>query len=282
MEKSCIIFACTILSEDRLFVLKEFLDEFRKDFYDSDIYVGINPESVKSVEDLFIESKLNIVAMERAPSSLYDFSDASAYQMALKLAKSVGKSYENYWFIHTKGAVNPYSNYLRKWYIDNLMQDRAYIEGFMSKHTDIGSYGLLGLEYDANRSYSETDVEVSLFEDNITESLPYTHAKFFYIHSLYVIKGNIIDSFFSLITDKWFDSKLNKYYFEGIFPFIVSRLGYFPYLSNRISMNGADLMSYQDSWIYENNLISYEKYKEIYRTNYNFDQLKPPYVNSNT
>lgn len=282
MNRSCIIFACTILTEDRLFVLKEFLDEFKKNFTNSDIYIGINPESISSVEVILHESNLNIVAIDRASPELYTSSDASAYQIALKLLKDSGRIYDVGWFIHTKGGVNSYSDYLRKWYIDNLLADKHYIETFLSENTDIGSYGLLGLEYDTNRAYSETDTEIPLFENKLSKELPYTHVNFFYIHTLYVVRGEVLNNFFSLITDKWFQSKLDRYYFEGVFPFIVSRLGYFPYISNKYSMNGVDLSEKYNIWISENNLLYYEKYNNKYRTDYTFNQLNPPYVNSNT
>ncbi len=282
MNKSCIVFACTILTEDRLFVLKEFIAQFEQNFIDSDIYVGINPGTVPSVETILNESKLNIVAVGRASSELYTLSDASAYQVALKLLKESERHYDTTWFVHTKGGVNSHSDYLRKWYIDNLLADRNHIETFLSENTGIGSYGLLGVEYNINRTYSETDTEVFLFENNLSEELPYTHVNFFYIHTLYAIRGEVVNKFLSLVTDKWFHSKLDRYYFEGVFPFIVSRSGYFPYISNRCSMNGVDLLGVHSSWISENNLLSYSRYLGTYRTNYTFNQLAPPYVNSNT
>jgi hypothetical protein len=280
VSRSCIIFACTILTEDRLFVLEEFLNNFKEKFSDSDIYIGINPGTIVAVEDVIKEYKLNTVT-ERASLDLYTVSDASAYQVALKLLKDSKKSYDTYWFVHTKGGVNSHSDYLRKWYIDNLLEDRSYIEEFLVDNPKVGSYGLLGLEYDVNKVYSETDTEVSLFENKISGELPYTHINFFYIHTLYVMRGEVLDKFFSLVTDKWFNSKLDRYYFEGVFPFIVSRSGYFPYISNKRSMNGLDLSERHSSWILENNLLTYTQYVDMHRTDYTFDQLNPPYVNSN-
>lgn len=280
MSKSCILFACTILTEDRLFVLEEFLYEFKQDFSECDIYVGINPTSAPLVEQVLANSNLRIVS-ERATIELYTHSDASAYQVALRLARDSKNTYDNYWFVHTKGAVNIHSNYLRKWYIDSLLKDRVYIESFLDENKGIGSYGLLGLEFDPNRNYSEEDTEIDLFKNNISQELPYPHANFFYIHTLYVIKGELIDKLFSLVTDNWFTYKLNRYYFEGILPFIVSRSGYFPYLSNRYSMTGKDLLESTNNWICENNLVHYKEYT-IYKTEFTFNQLTPPYADSNS
>jgi hypothetical protein len=142
---------------------------------------------------------------------------------------------------------------------------------------------MLGLEYDITRQYAEHDVEIDLWENIISDKLPCTHAYFFYIHTIYALTNKPMEVFFNLITDKWFNSKLDRYYFEGIFPFITSRAGYFPYLENIISMNGTNLQNHQLDWIKENQLEN--KYNHLlnkFKTNYNFYQLQPPYVNSNT
>jgi len=278
---SCIIFAATILSEDREFVLRRFLETFKSKFSDSDFYIGINPGSLDNIEDIINEYKLNS-QIARVDESLYSESDASAYQIALKLLHDSNKKYDNYWFVHTKSGVNSHSDYLREWYINNFLGRRNYIENFINTK-NIGSYGMLGLEYDPNKNYPETDVEINLWKNIISKDLPYTHVNFFYIHTLYVLTHEPIKIFFNLITDSWFNSKLDRYYFEGVFPFIVSRSGYFPYLENKISMNGIDLSLYQLDWLKNNYLES--KYNHLinkFKTNYNFNQLTPPYVNSNT
>jgi hypothetical protein len=187
-----------------------------------------------------------------------------------------------YWFIHTKGGVNDHSDYLRKWYCNNLISNRNEIELFLSENPNIGSYGKLGLEYDYNRIYENTDCDVPLFENIITDDLPYTRHNFFYIHTLYVITKQPIEKFFSLISDSWYNTKLDRYYFEGVFPFIVSRSGYYPYIENRYSCTGADLLPYINQWIEANHLDSYSMYTNLFKTNFTFNQLNPPYVNSYT
>lgn len=276
MKGSCVVFACTILSQDRLHVLQEFLKEFERGFADCDVYVGINPDSISNVEDVIGESKIHLKGVIRADRELYTQSDASAYQAALKLIRDSKETYETYWFVHTKGGVNSHSDYLRQWYINNFLADRSHIEQFLSEHSQVGSYGMLGVAYNPHNHYQEQDTEISLFENVITPQLPYTHANFFYIHTLYAIKGVIVDRFFELTTDKWFESKLDRYYFEGVFPFIVSRLGYFPYISNGIDMNGLSIVELNRSWLNQNTLVSYEKYLHLHRTNYYFNQLTPP------
>jgi hypothetical protein len=278
---SCIIFAASIFSKDREFVLRQFLETFKSKFLDSDLYVGINPGSLDNIEDIINEYELN-TQIAKVNESLYSRSDASAYQAALKLLRDSGKEYDNYWFVHTKSGVNSHSDYLREWYINNFLNKRNSIEDFISTE-DVGSYGMLGLEYNLNVAYTDTDVEISLWKNDIIKELPYAHMDIFYIHSLYVITKKPINVFFDLISDTWFNTKLDRYYFEGVFPFIVSRSGYFPYIENGISMNGTDLISYQSQWLSNNNLESkYNYLLNKFKTNYTFNQLYPPYVNSNT
>ena len=111
--KSCIIFACTIISESRLIVLHRFLETFKLHFSDCDIFIGINPNSLQHVEEIIDSYDLNVLSMQRCSEELYSFSDASAYQIALKQLYQSKNEYENYWFVHTKSGVNEHSNYLR-------------------------------------------------------------------------------------------------------------------------------------------------------------------------
>lgn len=280
--KSCIVFSCTILSEQRLNVLHRFLQTFQKHFFECDLFIGINPVSLDNIEDIIQSYGLNIQSIDRCPPELYSDSDASAYQIALKRLSQSNNRYENYWFVHTKSGVNSHSDYLREWYIDNFLSNRNSIESFINQNPGVGSYGMLGLEFDESRNYSETDVDIDLFTNSLSNDLPCTHANFFYIHTLYVVNRKVMDMFFKLTSDVWYNTKLNRYYFEGVFPFIVSRSGYFPYLENRQSCSGADLLPYIERWISTNNLEIFNQYKNIFKTNYLFNQLNPPYVNSNS
>ena len=280
--KSCIIFSCTIISKQRLIVLHRFLQTFQQHFPDSDLFMGINPNSLDEVESIINSYNLNVKFIQRCPVELYSESDASAYQIALKGLRDYNSEYENYWFIHTKSGVNEHSDYLREWYIDNFLSKRISIETFINQTPGIGSYGMLGLAYDENKSYDDTDVEIDIFKNIITDNLSFTHAHFFYIHSLYVINKKPIHKFLNLITDKWFTTKLDRYYFEGVFPFIVSRLGYFPYIENQFDCSSNDLTPKISDWITINKLEQYQKYTNIFKTNYLFHQLNPPYANSNS
>lgn len=273
MRSTCVVFACSIFSHERLFVLREFLNSIEQNFSDSDVYMGINYGCLPEVEEISRSYNINLTLSRLKNEDMYSQSDASAYQIALGLLKSSGKTYEYYWFIHTKSGVNSHSDYLRGWYISKLLGRHNEIEPFIESKEEIGSYGLLGLEYDENRTFEDTDVEIQLFKNILTPELPYNHAPFFYIHAMYVLKNGPMEVFFKNTTEKWFNTRLDRYYFEGVFPFVVSRSGYIPYISNRISCSGKDLKPSIDLW------ISKDLKKDTtieYETCYQFLQLKPP------
>jgi hypothetical protein len=276
MSTSCVIFSCTIVHESRVYVLQKFLNAFKERFSDTDIFIGINPVSLPNIEDIISSFGLNIIFMERVSDSLYSESDASAYQTALSGLRQSGNTYDKYWFVHTKSGVNPHSDYLADWYIHNFLANKQPIETLIDSNPGIGSYGMLGIEYNADVEYNETDCEIDLFKNTLTDQLPCTHANFFYIHGIYVIDSHPMNIFLNSISDIWFTTKLDRYYFEGVFPFIVSRAGYFPYLENRYSCNANDLHLNIDAWISSNNLEIYKKYSNIFKTSYIFHQLYPP------
>ena len=72
---SCIIFACTILTEDRLFVLHRFLQTFESKFSNHDIFIGINHVSLSCVEDIIRTYNINIKSVDRCLPELYSLSD---------------------------------------------------------------------------------------------------------------------------------------------------------------------------------------------------------------
>lgn len=282
--KTCIVFACTCLSDDRLFVVEQFVNSFNQNFQDSDIYIGINYGSVSSVEAVLDKLTANVKCIRVTDEKMYTKSDAGAYQAALKLLVESNQRYDNYWFLHTKGGVNAHSDYLRGWYIDHLINNRQHVESIMQ--TGVGSYGMLATHSDPWHQGSENyDIEIPLFSNVITDIFTCTKASYFYIHSIYVIGKGPMDIFLDNITDKFFNVKLNMYFFEGAMPYIASRTGYFPYVDNMISAHtDVDLRMYAYEWILQNRKEELTKYLTLPYRLYKFEQLMPPqlYVNSNT
>lgn len=259
VSKSCIIFSISVFTQDKIFVLKEFLDTFKIHFSECDYYIGINYGSIPEVEDVISEYNLNAVISRVKDESMYCGSDASAYQAALKILKDSKKSYDIYWFCHTKGAVNhrPYERHL---YISELFSKRLEIESIFNKHPYLGSYALRGVSRSAagvDWSKYDKDHDVDICKNNITKQLPYTHVNWSYIETMYAINGKSVETFLNLTSENFYNNKINEpCYFETVFPWIVSRLGYFPYVKyQECFFRENNLLQKTKNWIIENDLL---------------------------
>lgn len=257
--KSCVVFAVTIFDVSKLYVLREYLDVFKRDYSNCDIYIGINHGSVNEIESVIDSYQLNTFSI-RNTEDLYNTSDASAYQVALKHLKASGNRYDLYWFAHTKGGVNG-RDYERNLYLNELFGKRDEIELLFKTHGHIGSYGLRGVSGGAAGDEWATfnrDHVIDICTNIATDKLPYTHINWSYIETMYVLNKQSIETFFDITTDEFYNTKINdRWYFETIFPWVASRCGYFPYIRQEgcFFNNSISLKSITKSWIIENNLL---------------------------
>lgn len=262
--KSCIIFAVSIFDTSRLFVLHEFLTTFKKTFNDCDLYIGINYNSCLEVEEIIKTYNLNVVTERLMMSELYCGSDSSAYQLALKLLKESKKSYDLYWFAHTKGAVND-RPYERNMYLSQLFSNRKQIETAFETYDQLGSFALRGVSRSAGQLQWSTynkDHEIEICSNIISKQLPYTHVNWSYIETMYVINKQTIETFLSLTSDIFYNTKIQEpCYFETVFPWLSSRCGYFPYVHESNCFFGErNLNEITKEWIYFNNLTHLTEY----------------------
>lgn len=262
--KTCVIFAVSIFDTSKLFVLHEFLKTFKESYSDCDFYIGVNYNSIPDVESVIQSYNLNVVIERLNDPNLYCGSDASAYQLALKLLKESKQTYDIYWFAHTKGAVND-RPYERNMYLTTMFQNRKEIESFFEHHTDMGSFGLRGVSRSAgniNWGIYNKDHEINICSNVITNELPYTHVNWSYIETMYVINKQSVETFLNLTTSNFFNTKIEEpCYFETVFPWIVTRCGYFPYVYQSNCFFGErNLKDITTDWVRDNNLTNLNDY----------------------
>jgi hypothetical protein len=265
--KSCIIFAVSVFNTSRLYVLHEFLTMFKSNFSDCDFYIGINYNSCLEIEEIIKTYDLNVVMERLERSELYCGSDASSYQLALKLLKKSKKSYNLYWFAHTKGAVND-RPYERDMYLNHLFANRTRVEQAFKEYDRIGSFGLRGVSRSAGQLQWSTynkDHEVDICSNIIDNKLPYTHVNWSYIETMYVINKQSIETFLSLTTDLFYTTKIEEpCYFETVFPWIATRCGYFPYVHQSECFFGErNLVDITYDWMIENDLLYLKDYLSL-------------------
>ena len=262
--KTGIVFSISIFDPNKLYVLTEFLEVFKTAFSECDYYIGINYGTVPEVERLIADYGLNAVVARVQDASLYCGSDASAYQAALALLKASGKHYEMYWFAHTKGAVNDRPTE-RGMYLRELFGDRANIEQLFQSYDQMGSYALRGVSKGAagdDWAVFNRDHYIQICSNDVYSELRYKHINWSYIETMYVIKGEAVQTFLKNTPDEFYSTKIQEpCYFEIIFPWVVSRCGYFPYIkNNRCFWGSIDLKDITKQWIDDNNLQHLNNY----------------------
>ena len=265
--KTCVVFAVSIFDHSKLVVLHEFLSQFKTLYSDCDFYIGINYNSLNEIETVIDSYGLNANIKRLTNYDLYCGSDASAYQQALKLLKDSNKTYDLYWFAHTKGAVNNRS-YERNMYLTQLFGNRTHIESMFKNNDQLGSYALRGVSRSAGQLQWATfnkDHEVDICLNSITNKLPFTHVNWSYIETMYVINKHSVETFLSLTTNLFYDTKIEEpCYFETVFPWIATRCGYFPYIHQSDCFFGErNLNDITNDWIQSNNLNYLTKYLNL-------------------
>jgi hypothetical protein len=265
--KSSVIFAVSIFDENKIHVLDEFFNEFKRNFSDCDFYIGINYNSLPQVESIIESYRLNTFVSRVVKSELYTGSDASAYQAALKLLKYNNKSYDIYWFGHTKGAVN-HRPFERSLYLKELFGNRLEIESLFLNNPKLGSYALRGVSRSAGRldwaTYNK-DHEIHLCENVITNELPFTHVNWSYIETMYVINKESVETFLNVTTDNFYNNRISEpCYFETVFPWVATRCGYFPYIKqSECFFKERNLKDITREWIENNKLYHLNNYLDL-------------------
>lgn len=262
--KSCVVFAVSVFREDRLYVLREFLDTFTKHFVNCDFYIGVNYGSHPLVETIIAESNLSTIVTRVERPELYCGSDASAYQAALELLKESKKTYNIYWFAHTKGAVND-RPYERNLYLTELFANRLEIEQLFKTYEHLGSYALRGVSRSAgglNWATYNKDHYIDICSNEITEELPYTHMNWSYIETMYALSSKAVNTFLKLAGSQFYATKIEEpCYFETVFPWIATRCGQYSYTRQSQCFFGeGNILTVNKSWITENNLIHLNDY----------------------
>ena len=119
-------------------------------------------------------------------------------------------------------------------YLSNLFRNRSNIETLFQQYDMLGSYALRGVSRSAGNHAWNTfnrDHHIGICSNEIFDDFKYTHVNWSYIETMYVINGKIVESFLKSTSDDFYNTRiLEPCYFEIIFPWIVTRCGYFPYV----------------------------------------------------
>jgi hypothetical protein len=225
--KNCVIFASYIPDKSNLYVGLQFLNYFKDNFKDYDIFVGVNPSCNEWIELLEqFKSELNIT-YKKVDNNLVVDSDASAYQAALSLLKNNDKQYNTVWFVHTKGVTSNCHNF-RDAMFDVFLSKKNEIEYMFNNDNTLGGY------YPFTGTCS-SDTYISDYADKILKIKTTKIGPMVAQYSFYVIKGEIIKLFMENHIDGFFEKNLvrdmghDRYFFESIFPILPLKFNYSVY-----------------------------------------------------
>jgi hypothetical protein len=255
--KNCILFAAGVSNPGKLYIINELFGALKKNLPDADYFAGINANSSAGTGEAIL-AQITPLAMQTVPEDLKLSSDASSFQLALKLLRESGRRYDLYWFVHTKGGYNPREERLR-FYINNYIGNAAEIQRLFSIFPSLGIYGLHGMFQGSVFKFWKTynkDHIVDIHRNTSHNMLRYKHVKWTYIETFYTIRGAAINHFLEIAEDSFFNTKIgDKCYFETIIPWIPTRMGMFPYVENKMCYRGGgNLNKSTRRWITENRL----------------------------
>lgn len=276
--KSCILFSISIESEEKLYVLQEYLQTFKTYFSDCRFYIGINYGSHPSIENIISSYNLNTKIERVVDKNFHVSSDASGYQKCLQMLKNDTEHYDICWFAHTKGGFNGRDEQ-RNLYLENFFPRRIQIENIFDKFPSLGVVGYrcggyMWHNHQNNKCLQNQERFIrDIWGEESTELFKYTFCELIIIETMFAMNAEILYKFLekypeflynplnTIPTAQW----IIELELANIVP---TRMGYFPLvLSKENWMNGGSLKneidSWIDNWIKKNNLHDLNHYKEL-------------------
>lgn len=215
--KNAVIFAMYLPNPARAQI---YIDALKTYFGDCDVYIGLNSSFIGVEKYLNQHGFFNIVYVNK---NLEVASDASAYQAALKLLKSKNIEYKNVYFIHTKGISYPEPE---RW----MISCRDYFLGFCRQRNKIDENLELencGMSAPIGRAETMNNGGYSKEMDKYCPGMKQTDVEdIMSLITFYGIKGSVVKHFLDNCIPQFFETKLDRYFFETSFYLIVDKMGY--------------------------------------------------------
>lgn len=231
-----ILFAVFVNNIENIAALTDCLNAFLLYCKGDKIYCGINYNSIPETEQIMrdYETKGLFVIYERQSEYITIDSDASAFQKALELLYKDfdSTSYNNAYFIHTKGGSTGNNN-LRKKYLE-ILSKKEKINTILQNEI-YGSYGI-----DITRSKESIEKGTHGRLSNICQNLKQSMG-YFYPHTFFVIKGNIVKKILNdctnfIYTENLIEVGFNRYFAEWHLSQLAQYYGLLPYYENYLQV----------------------------------------------
>lgn len=258
--KNCFLISFFFPTKESTLILDDILNRLNTTFSGLTVFIGINPSPFLEDGIKIIESHKEIeILYGITPKNLVCDSDASGYQTTLKLLKDSKKTFDLYWFMHSK-AVTTNRHEEREYMLNDFIDNKEKIESLFIYNDFIGSYGdmLIQLATLKEGNKFTTPTESGNYLDKFYDFNIKTPFEYFYAKTFFVVRGEIINNFIENCKESFFNDYLNinnwdhtdRYFFERDFIRIVDKMGYVilgKIVSSGISDNRWGNMSVHDS-----------------------------------
>lgn len=244
--KNCFLISFFLPTKESVLVLEDILNRLENKFQNLTIFIGINPspfleDGIKIIE----KHKNRDIFYSTTPNHLVCDSDASGYQTALKLLKDSKKSFDLYWFMHSKSVTTNRSQE-REFMLKDFIENKEKIESLFVENGFIGSYGDMLIQLGTlkkGHKFSTPTVSGNYLNKFYDFKIK-TPFEYFYTKTFFVVKGGIINDFISKCDESFFNDYLNiygekntdRYFFERDFIRVVDKMGYV--VLGRVVSNG--------------------------------------------
>lgn len=189
------------------------------------VYIGLQKDSCKEAIDLLNEKE---VKWAHINPETYINSDVPGFQAALNLYHTDEKVNDKFiYFGHSKGVTTGFGS-MRQF----LLEDVFMRHPLNKVPESYGSYGYCLSPINLKSNYNPN-------LDRWNPHISGPHLNYFYPHTFYVIRQNIIDNFLKNINPAFFTTNLcDRYFFERDFIHIVDKQGYEPCFRELVWNNG--------------------------------------------
>lgn len=225
--KKAIIFSTYIYNSDVLWIGQKFIDLFRTNYNDYDIYIGNNSPCEEWLDLLNNINDLNIFS-DITNKDIEIDSDVSGFQTALQLLKNSNNKYDIYFFIHTKSVTSKCYDFLDEVFEIFLTKNKEIEELF--KDNILGAY------------FPYYGISVKEWINNCLNTIlpktEYENSGYTSLYTFYTINGLVINWFLNNINNDFYNTKItdytfdyknkkqnfDRYFFERDFPMIYEKL----------------------------------------------------------
>jgi len=226
---NCIFYSLYLPSIKKKYVVEHFFDMVKIYQKNAKVYIGIQYNSIPETEDILrkLKGSLKIVYNRVSKEMMID-SDASGFVEALELYSEDRLDFDYCYFTHSKSITSDNDRWRIQLY--NILFKTDLKTHFVLD--DIGSWGPY-LTIPVNKP----DIE-KLSCLNEFMHIKINPLKYFYAHTMFVIRGDILKQFILNVSRRFYNTPISdysdRYMFERDFCHITELFGCKPSCSNLV------------------------------------------------